>query len=311
MVAMIGRRAFALTPVAFQCLARFANECAIDQAYPSFASQWSRADFVQRVERLAEQGFLVRADGVPTAEPGLGFPTTLEDALDPTVAALLPQMAEPIGRHRAVVIRHAFRPQLAEQVFAALDGNEHWTSNEDLVAVPHYRHHMLAADEHAPAVLRACRAMFDSPRTKALASSLCGLACTGPLELGGTRYLPGDFAMPHADAKHGRTLAFIWYLSRDWQASWGGHFIWCQNGVHLVPTFNTLVVFAVATQTVHAVTPVSPYAVGKRLAVTGWWSGAAAEEPTSVSNRGRWGLAAASYGDAPQAIDERAGVFAL
>lgn len=80
----------------------------------------------------------------------------------------------------------------------------------------------------------------------------------------------------------------------------------------MVPSFNTLIVFNVAAATVHAVTPVSPYAPGKRWSVTGWWSHAGGPaDPPEPAGFARWGVGAASYGAQPLALDEARGLLAL
>lgn len=304
MLAMLGRRGFSLTPAIFRVLAQFGERRSLADALRDCTEAVDAAGFAATVAGLARQGLLLGDVAVEDE------PASLADALDPAVTDLLPEISEQLAAGRAVFVRDAFRPDFAGRVFAALDAAERWQLQESRGYGPHYRHHVLAADVEPPA-LAACRALFGSHAGKAFAARLTGRDCGGPLELGATRYLPGDFATPHADHKRARSLAFVWHLARDWEPAWGGQFVWCANGVQVTPTFNTLLLFNVAGATVHAVSPVSPYARGKRLSVTGWWSHTSAPAPEIKDGFDRWGLGGASYGPAPRPICEPLGVFAL
>ena len=58
--------------------------------------------------------------------------------------------------------------------------------------------------------------------------------------------MPGDQTTIHDDRVYSRVLAFIWHLTRDWQASWGGNFVWCTTGEVLPLAFNALHLMAVS-----------------------------------------------------------------
>jgi Rps23 Pro-64 3,4-dihydroxylase Tpa1-like proline 4-hydroxylase len=99
-----------------------------------------------------------------------------------------------------------------------------------------------------------------------------GRSCPGPIEFGVTRYLPGEYTLPHSDASAlGREVAFLWYLTPDWSPKWGGELYFCDDWRCVRPAFNALVLFLVTPQSRHFVAPVSPFATGKRMTVTGWW----------------------------------------
>ncbi|MFV8751630.1 2OG-Fe(II) oxygenase [Nannocystaceae bacterium ST9] len=260
------------------------------------------------VSDFARQGLLIRSGDASLDE---AWPSSLHDALDPALLPLLPSIGEQLQAGRAVVVRNAMQAQLAARVFEALDGVERWTAMEVFGHGPHYRQHVLLERE-SPAILARCRALFDAPASRALASELGGRDCSGPLEFGATRYVPGDFATEHADDKLARSLAFVWHLARDWEPAWGGHFVWCSTGARVVPGYNTLILFDVSPATVHAVSPVSSFARGKRLSVTGWWSDAGPArggDPSGGLNR--WGIAHLGPGPEPLALSEPLGVFAL
>ncbi|MCY1008118.1 2OG-Fe(II) oxygenase [Nannocystis pusilla] len=309
-VALVGRRAFSLEPRAFQTLAAFAAPRTIAAAHATLGDPGSLDALAATVAGLVAQGLLV-GEGELAAAPA-AWPTSLADALDPAVLARQDDIAAQLAAGRAVVIRDAMRRDLAERVGAALDAAGRWRVVEAFGRSPHYRHHVLDEDDAAGPAVADCRALFGAAASRDLAAALSGRDCGGPLELGATRYVAGDFAAPHADHKLARTVAFVWHLARDWDASWGGQFVWCPSGAQVVPSFNTLIVFNVAAETVHAVTPVSPYARGKRLGVTGWWSHAAGlADPSEPAGFARWGVGAASYGAQPLALDEARGLLAL
>ena len=89
-----------------------------------------------------------------------------------------------------------------------------------------------------------------------------------------TAYGPGDFLTCHDDAVAGRNrlAAFVLGMTPQWRPEWGGLLMFHADddahGHALVPRFNTLDLFAVPQR--HSVTYVSPAALGRRLALTGW-----------------------------------------
>ena len=81
--------------------------------------------------------------------------------------------------------------------------------------------------------------------------------------------------MPHSDDSAGRTVAFVWHLSRNWDPEWGGSLFWQAepSGRAYIPaSYNTLHLFSVTRQSDHFVTPVSAYAEEERLAFNGWFT---------------------------------------
>jgi Rps23 Pro-64 3,4-dihydroxylase Tpa1-like proline 4-hydroxylase len=104
-------------------------------------------------------------------------------------------------------------------------------------------------------------------------------AVTGASELAftdgqATAYGPGDFLSRHDDNVIGknRLAAYVFGLTPNWRAEYGGVLIFHDAGGHLVtghvPQFNTLDLFAVPQ--LHSVSMVTPAAPGRRYAVTGW-----------------------------------------
>jgi SM-20-related protein len=88
-----------------------------------------------------------------------------------------------------------------------------------------------------------------------------------------TAYAPGDFLTAHDDAVAGkhRHAAYVFGLSPDWRAEWGGLLLFhgADSRVEgLVPSFNTLNLFAVPQ--VHSVSQVTRAAPMRRYSITGW-----------------------------------------
>jgi SM-20-related protein len=90
-----------------------------------------------------------------------------------------------------------------------------------------------------------------------------------------TRYVPGHYLTRHLDDPAGehRKFAFVWGFTPKWDPDWGGLLQFYDNAGEPTwscsPGFNTLDLFDVSH--VHAVTFVAPFALGPRLAVSGWF----------------------------------------
>ena len=125
-------------------------------------------------------------------------------------------------------------------------------------------------------------------------------------------YLPGDHSLPHRDFGGNRSVAFVWHLTRQWQSEWGGHLYWCPSGTSIAPLFNCLILFNVAASSLHLVTAVSPYARGKRLAVSGWWTSLAQLDDDVPSPEGEPpAISDARYGLAHEALSPDARILAI
>lgn len=90
----------------------------------------------------------------------------------------------------------------------------------------------------------------------------------------GTAFAPGDFLTAHDDdvAGKGRYAAYVYGLTPNWRADYGGMLLFhgadgdIQEG--FLPRFNTLNVFTVPQ--VHSVSMVTRAAPARRYSVTGW-----------------------------------------
>ncbi len=188
-----------------------------------------------------------------------------DEALRGTIRAQL-------GRGRAVVIPNAIRAEIAEQAYAELDASNRWKPYEGASPFFHYRHHNMYADDELPPSAVALKQVFASPSAKELMTGLCERDCHGPIDFGASLYLPGDHSLPHQDLGLGRSMAFVWHLTKGWDPRWGGGLFWCPSGITMLPQFNCLTIFTVTHASAHFVTVVSQYARAKRLSLNGWWT---------------------------------------
>jgi Rps23 Pro-64 3,4-dihydroxylase Tpa1-like proline 4-hydroxylase len=89
-----------------------------------------------------------------------------------------------------------------------------------------------------------------------------------------TSYGPGHFLTAHDDAVEGkqRRAAYVFGLTQDWRAEWGGLLMFHDPAGDVerafLPRMNVLNLFAVPAQ--HSVSLVAPSAAAPRYSVTGW-----------------------------------------
>ncbi len=93
-----------------------------------------------------------------------------------------------------------------------------------------------------------------------------------------TRYLPGHFLRRHNDMRQAaphdtRRAAYVFNMTRNWQADWGGLLQFLDTDEQVketwTPSYNTLTLFSVPAW--HCVSCVAPFATEPRLAITGWF----------------------------------------
>jgi hypothetical protein len=223
-------------------------------------------------------------------------------------------MQSQLARGRALVIPNAFRSEVADAVHAELDASKRWRPYEGAYPHFHYRHHNLYSDDEIPERARDVRRIFDSEEAKEVIGALAARDCAGPLDFGASLYLPGDHSLPHQDFGLGRSVAFVWHLTKRWDASWGGGLFWCPSGTTLIPQFNCLTLFTVSSRSSHFVTVVSPHAREKRLSINGWWTAAAADrtqyEPGDASSE-ESELFAAGYGAPVERVESATKIISM
>ena len=241
-------------------------------------------DLEALVDALTRQRIL-STDRIEASEASLQTILHTETFRD---AGLLPTIGRAIENGRAVVIPQAFAPDLAQRVYAALEQSENWKPYDGHKPFFHFHHHNLYGWSDLPPEVRECARILGSTPTKLLLSVLTGADCRGPLSIAASMYLPGDYSLPHNDAHDARSIAYVWYLTKDWRPEWGGQFVWCPSGAIVNPSFNTLIAFKVSSQSLHFVAPVSQRARGRRLSVNGWWRRASKPSGEAPAAGDRW-----------------------
>uniref|UniRef100_A0A7S4SRL5 Prolyl 3,4-dihydroxylase TPA1/OFD1 N-terminal domain-containing protein n=1 Tax=Alexandrium monilatum TaxID=311494 RepID=A0A7S4SRL5_9DINO len=99
----------------------------------------------------------------------------------------------------------------------------------------------------------------------------------GTASVHATWYRSGDFGSPHNDLETGqRALAFVLYLTKDWNASFGGSFFHLQaSPEEYEPGFNVLHLFRPSVWLPHMISTVLHEGDDRRrLAVSGWFHAA-------------------------------------
>ncbi len=189
---------------------------------------------------------------------------SLLSLLSPRVELSL--VAAHLRRGDLVVIPDAFPVDLAESIRADLLTASWKTSQSQ-----GFTYSAVESLEGRSPILTKIHDMWQA--SKQDMTNLSGEDCSGESRASGSWYRPGDFATPHNDSAAGRkVVAFNWYLAKDWKPEWGGSLFWCPSGQHVYPLFNTLVMFRVSPSNLHAVCNVSPFAMGQRLAINGFWN---------------------------------------
>jgi hypothetical protein len=119
------------------------------------------------------------------------------------------------------------------------------------------------------------RQAFRDRRFTALFEELSGLSL-GPSTFSVHAMRVGDFLYAHTDAVEDRRLAFVLYLSSDWQPRFGGALQVVAPGatvLRIEAEYNSLVIFDVTARTEHLVSPIEPVAgETARLSLGGWIS---------------------------------------
>lgn len=217
--------------------------------------------------------------------------TSIEFVANPQIfgdVELTRQISEHLVKGDLVVIRDAMQTAFAERMFACLDQFSDWTVHEGYEEHFHYHHHNIYDPKLFPPDLTWCAGIFGSDATKDLIQRLSQKNCEREVSLSASLYLPGDHSLPHDDISEDRQVAFIWYLTKDWQSDWGGELFWCRKNKYIPPIFNMLLLFNVSPVNMHFVTTVSPYARSKRMAISGWWMGKRnpEDDETGAANEG-------------------------
>ena len=189
-----------------------------------------------------------------------------------------------------LIIENALVSDFAEQLHDSLMGSDAWqksdpssfTAKERAMIPEGYsfsREIINLNSEDLPVTARHLYEQLNSEECLHWFSKVCGRRCdefTGAC----ARYYGGNHLTSHNDyymkkqadnSVATRALTFNYYLTKNWDSEWGGNFVWEHPRMEIIPSFNTLVLFPVGTDSMHHVEQVSASATEPRLAFTGWF----------------------------------------
>lgn len=254
-----------------QVVMAFAEAKSARQAYQALDADTDvdLEQFGKIVRQLCERSVLLPvADGEDELD--------LAQLLAPRIfgdAARVERIAGWMRQGRAIVIPDALPAAFAEEVHRDLDRSTRWSVAEGGHDFFHYRNSVLGRLDGVSAALTRCSRLFTSAVTRRFVAEISGQDCSGEAHVAAAWYRPYEYALPHADTAGDtlRSVAYIWYLTKDWQREWGGALFWCPTGQYVSPGFNVLVMFCAVPSNLHFVCPVSAAATAKRLTVNGFW----------------------------------------
>lgn len=247
----------------------FAEAKSARQAYQALDVDVDVEQFGTLVRHLSERGVLLPVQG------GVDEPD-LSQMLNPRVsgdAALVEKIGGWIRQGRAILIPDALPAEFAEEVHRDLDRSTRWTLSEGGHDFFHYRNSVIGRIDGLSVALTRCHRLFASAATRRFVAGISGQDCSGEAHVAAAWYRPYEYALPHNDAAGNslRSVAYIWYLAKDWRREWGGALFWCPTGQYVSPAFNVLVMFSAVPSNFHFVCPVSPATTAKRLTINGFW----------------------------------------
>ncbi len=293
-VAVLGTGAPVELPLAlFEVLMAFAEKKTARQALQMLDIDVDLERFGTIILGFVDRGLLKRH--VP-AEDELGLDEFLGHRLlgNP---ALAPELAVAVPQGRPVIIPDALPVDLAERVHLELDRSNEWAVGEGGHDFFHYRNGIIERLDTRGGALAEASRLFKSAATRRFIAAFSGRDCSGAAYTAAAWYRPGEYALPHDDATAyaSRSVAYIWYLTKDWRQQWGGSLFWCPTGQYIKPGFNVLVMFNVVPSTLHLVCPVAPTAMAKRLSVNGFWHGVEPRRSSGPVPPDAW-ISPAAYG---------------
>ncbi|HEX8114135.1 MAG TPA: 2OG-Fe(II) oxygenase family protein [Kofleriaceae bacterium] len=253
----------------FQALMMFSEPRTARQAFDMLDVDVDLDEFGRIVDGFVEHG-LLRRDQASDDGP------SLRELLDPAVfgdAARVDEIAGWMRAGRAIIIPDALHGDLAEAVHDDLQRLTEWTPSESGHDFFHHRSCVVDRIAGRSPALTRCGQLFTSAATRRFMAELSGQDCAGESHAAASWYRPGEYALPHDDFATGyaRSVAFIWYLTKDWRQEWGGALFWCPTGQYIRPGFNVLIMFRVMPANVHLVCPVALGATARRLTINGFW----------------------------------------
>lgn len=260
---------FELPLALFQLLIVFAEQKTVQQAFDSLDADVDLNEFKAIIDGFVDRGLLSRDQPVDDAHDPQQF-------LNPGIfsdPARIDKLRTWLRQGRAIIIPDALPRDFAEDVHRDLSQSTRWTVVEGGHDFFHFRTSVISDIEGQTPALTECSRFFRSTATRRFIADLTGKDCSGRPHVTAGWYRPGEYALPHDDTgTKGRSVAYVWYLTKDWRQEWGGAFFWCPTGQYLLPRFNTLMIFNVMPSNVHLVCPVAPIATSKRITINGFWT---------------------------------------
>ena len=261
---------FELPLTFFQVLMAFAEGRTLRQALQSLNTDIPIEDFSSIVNEFVERGLL-------RSETPCANEVSLRHLLNPKVFSD-PVAIEKIGRWmrlgHAVIVPDALPIEFATEVYQDLNQSTHWLVSEGGHDFFHYRNCAITQLDGLTPALSKCARLFGNITTRRFICELSERDCTGEAGVAAAWYRPNEYALPHDDSSLNdpRSVAYIWYLTKEWRPEWGGALFWCPTGQYILPLFNMLIMFKVTPSNIHWVCPVSPSATTKRLTINGFWN---------------------------------------
>lgn len=184
-----------------------------------------------------------------------------------------------------VVIDNALETNVAEDLYDQLIESNAWeTQGTDKGSISEYdkdfnfkRDHIDLQNSNAPPALTELYNYLNSAEVRQMFGEISGRQCDS-FRAAATIFNKGDQISDHNDLyiydekpKYKRVLTFNYYLTKNWNAEWGGNLVWKKPHAVISPQFNTLVLFNVTTNSHHWVEPVLKDTENKRLSITGWF----------------------------------------
>jgi Rps23 Pro-64 3,4-dihydroxylase Tpa1-like proline 4-hydroxylase len=186
-----------------------------------------------------------------------------------------------------VIIKDALQSDVAEILYQQLletdvwekQGTDEFKSKEYRSDFSFSRDYIDLDNPNAPPALAALYEYLTSAEIRSLFAEASGNQCDH-FRGTATIFNKGDHISEHNDLfiyeeigkpKYKRVLTFNYYLSKNWDSAWGGNLVWKKPRQVINPSFNTLVLFNVTTNSEHQVDPVLMDPETKRLSITGWF----------------------------------------
>lgn len=182
--------------------------------------------------------------------------------------------------NRIVILENALVKEKAENLYAELAASKAWEHEliENHVGEPNYfrysRDHITFDTGNEPPALLEFREYLRSKECLDLIAYLSGLTC-GWFEGGAACLNAGDSIDWHndrnVDPARQRSITFNCYLTKGWQESWGGEFLFKDPAVTIPPAFNTIALFPLTKRSHHKVNMIDDSATQGRYAISGWF----------------------------------------